>query len=344
MKKSLILQVSIPFCVKRCSYCAYPHCSYEPGTVRAYAKALMEEIDSYRDEMQDYEVQAISVEGGSPALLGADALQEILRKIKKVFCCAEDLQISLQTMPGDYSRALMEKMRDAGVNFITIGIQTAQQNEHDVLERPYKFDAITMIDTAIRTFEPRPFGFELLCGIPGQTVHSLEQTLKRCLVYVPEHMSILPLMFPADSALKQKILAGEISPVPDIQVHELRTFADHYLKEFGYEPYTAYDYVKKHDVKINYGISEEDPYKIRDPYRNRFRLLYLTGCEYLGLGYHSSSWLDGIMWSTGHSLQEYLTQASDFAVTAVNPVRPDEESINRICKEHEKILNGRQQY
>ena len=354
MKKPIVIQLSIPFCVRRCSFCGYAHCAYDAGTVRAYAEALQREIASYEGEMDDYEVQAVSVEGGSPVLLGADALYEVLSKLKRTFCCSPQLQISLQTMPGDYSRVLMERMRDVGVNFYTIGLQTAQTKEHNLLQRPYRFDAVTMVDTAIRTFDPQVLSFDLLAGIPGQTLQTFEKTLEKCLYYAPEHMTVYPLEIPAGSTLEKRIRTGEVTPMENGQREELLQFAETYLREAGFERYTLYDYAKNsrqgknstQELNSRQGKNSGQELNSRQENhstKNRVKLHILQGGEYLGLGYHSSSFLDGVMWSTGHSLQEYLEHADDFETTANGMVRPDEQSLAAIRAKYSRMLNGQNQ-
>ena len=328
-KKKLILNLNIPFCVKQCSYCSYAYCAYDPQVLRAYGKALLLEIDSCAGEYPDYEVQAISVEGGSPALLGADLLSQALHKLRNAFSCADDLQISLQTMPGDYSRALMERMRDAGVNFWIIGLQTAQLREHEVLERPYHFDAITMADMAIRTFLPRALSFDLLAGIPGQTVRSLEQNLERCLYYEPDHITVYPLSIHPGSRLEKRIASGELPAVSGQNMEELCGFAEAFLKEHGFRRYTAYDYTRRMDPA---GKS------LSVCCVNRYRLLYLQDTEYLGIGYHGTSCIDGCMWQNGHSLQEYIDHPAEIEITADHLIRPDEDSMQSIRRRKAQLL------
>ena len=317
-KRPLLLQICIPFCVRQCSYCDYPYCTYDPGTLRAYRDALLAEIDSCIGEFPDHQVDAISIEGGSPALLGPDALFQVLLRVRKVFSCASDLQISLQTMPGDYSRALMEKMRDAGVNHWIIGLETTQASEHELLKRPYKFDAVTMVDMAVRTFAPRALSFDLLAGIPGQTERSLKRSLEHCLFYAPEHMSIYPLRIHAGSEMEAAASACENGSASD-QAAVLEDYAAAFLKEYGFTRYTKYDYS-------------------RDGHVHRYRLKYLQGCEHLGIGYHAESWVDGVMWKNGHSLQEYIDHSAEFDVIASGLMRPDEAGIEKMRKKRQALL------
>ena len=339
MKKSLIINLCIPFCVRQCSYCSYAYCTYDPQVIRAYGQALLAEIESCRGQYDDYEVRAVSIEGGSPALLGADVLSRVIRSMRRAFTCSEDLQISLETMPGDYSRALMEKMRDAGVNLWIIGLQTAQKAEHDILERPYRFDAVSMADLAIRTFDPRFLSFDLLTGIPGQTCHSLEQTLLKCLYYAPDHMTVYPLSVRPDTRLKKKIESGQISAVSPADTEDLQKFAATFLAERGFVRYTAYDYARSpHPVRFADRSIPAVPEDWADLCLNRYRLLYLQDCEYLGLGYHAASCMDGCLWENGHSLQEYIDHSTEIEITSANLVRPDPERLEQIRARKRSLL------
>ena len=292
-----ILQVNIPFCYRACAYCPLDFCAWDPAVLRAYVEAMTADIEASASELQDAEIDAVSLEGGCPSLATADGLREVLLAIRQHFPCAPDMQISLQTMPGEYSRALMEKMRDAGVNHWIIGLQTAQRREHELLERPYYYDAITMVDTAVRTFRPKDLSFDLLTGIPGQTVESFRNSLERTLAYEPEHMSVIPLRVEPGTRLHARIAAGSVpAPDPDMAA-ACREMADAMLGERGMAPYTETDYCLP-------------------GHENRYKLGLAKGLECVGIGYRSVSRVDGVMWTSGHSLQEYIDHSDDITVIA----------------------------
>jgi len=299
MKKDLLLQINIPFCPRRCSYCADKVCRADASMSAAYVKALLKQIEAEAPEAQDYCVSAISLEGGCPSLIEPSGLQTVIRAVKKNFNLAEDVQISLQTLPGDYSRALMDKMRDNGVNFWIVGLETTNMREHELLKRPYRFDAITMVDTALNVFKPRDLSFDLLCGIPGQTEISWERTLDAALAYDPDHITIYPLRCPAGSELKLGCETGLLKPLSAEDEKKLLTIAREKLNALGYGAYTRFDYCK--------------PGK-----ENRFRLGQLKGTEQLGIGYNSLTIMDGFSYRRGHSLQEYLEHSDDLTVVAAD--------------------------
>lgn len=297
MAKDLIIQVNIPLCVRRCAHCGQTICKYDPDLAKIYARSLLREIEVVAPEMADYAVRAVALEGGSPALLAAADLQDIIRALKKQFHLTSDVQISLQTMPGDYSRALMEKMRDSGVNFWTIGLATADRSEHEQLRRPYRYDALTMVDMAVKTFEPRALSFDLIYGIPGQTLRSWDHTLSSALAYGPDHLCLHAIDLTGNCALRQDVTLGLLeAPTPD-HIRNLRDAAADQLIAMGYTEY----------LPDSFCLPGRE---------NRFLRLQSQGCEQLGLGYQATSRMDGYIYTNGHSLREYMTHPGDLAILA----------------------------
>lgn len=300
-ENDILLQISVPFCVRRCAHCTYPLTKYDPDLAAVYAKAVLQEIESAGADMQDRMVSAIAFDGGSPALLSPSDLQLIIRSVRKHFSVADDVQISLPTMPGDYSRALMEKMRDNGVNFWIVGLETVDLREHELLKRPYRYDALTMVDTALRTFRPRALSFDLLYGIPGQTLTTWKRTLDKALTYAPDHLTLLPLTLQG-SLLQADCLAGLVQPLGLAETDELAAYARERLAQEGFTAYTACDYAL--------------PGK-----ENRFRLGALQGMEQLGIGYQAVTRMDGYCYTNGHSLEEYLAHPDDVTILANHVTR-----------------------
>lgn len=347
-RKKLILQLNIPFCFKRCDYCGMAVCKYDDKVIRAYVGAMVREIEAAAGEMEDYEVAAVSLEGGSPVLAGPGGLQELLRAVRKGFRMAEDAEISLQTMPGDYSRALMEKMRDCGVNHWIFGVATAEAREHSLLGRPYRYDALSMVDVAVKTFDVRRLSFELLYGIPGQTMRSLEHSLEKVLYYAPEHVTLLPLRLMKGTELYRRCQlsrgaeeivpegwnkeeetlikpecgaagAGEKASEPEsknLRACTLEEKAALYrcarerLEALGYRAYTIYDFAKPGG-------------------QSRYRLEQLEGTDQLGIGYGAVTVMEGVAYTGGHSLREYLEHSEELSVIANGLARLTPESEMR---------------
>lgn len=293
----LLLKLYIPFCAQKCSFCPLPVCGYDAGLVRAHGQAMLAELQAAAEDAGDSVVRAVSIEGGSPCLTPPELLRELLRTIRRRFACAPDLQIGIQTMPGDYSRALMQRMADEGVNFWTVGLASANPEEHKLLGRPYRFDALTMVDTAVRVFPMRDLNFELLYGIPGQTMHSWERSLNAVLAYQPEHLTLRPLILRPGTPLYAGCKSGKTAPCSPETGTELYLYAKQRLEQMGYCGYTIHDFALP---------GHED----------RYRLALLNGADYTGIGYRADSRVEGIHYCNGHSMQEYIGHSADLSIIA----------------------------
>ena len=323
-KMDFIIQVNIPFCYHECSYCAQHNARYDEGVIASYVEAMLREIEAAAPDMDGDRVRAVSIEGGSPALASPAGLQKIIRSLRKHFHFSEDVQISLQTMPGEYSRALMEKMRDAGVNHWIIGLQTADWAEHDLLSRPYRYDTITMADMAIRTFHPRDLSFDLLYGIPGQTWHTFRMSLEKVLSYAPDHLTLYPLQIHSWTWLGEQAAESgtTCTPMDEEAKQELYASAAELLASNGLHAYTSWDFC-------------------REGHENRFRLNQLNLVPQLGIGYRARTYLDDVMYVNGHSLKEYMTSPDRPDVLAAQAVRVDDAARRKMLEENRTHIVNR---
>lgn len=301
----LLLRLNFPFCAHQCAYCTQEPLPHTALTLKGYGEAMERELIAAAEEGVGQTVSAVSLEGGSPGLLPADVLQNILRTLKKHFPITSETQISVQTMPGEYSQSLLRKLRDNGVNFWTVGLQTAILEEHLLLDRPYHFDTITMVDAALKNFDLRALNFDLLYGIPTQTPFTLGRTLEKALAYEPEHITLQPLRLLPHTRLYERCRSGEVKPCGPQKAEELYLFAKERLEALGYRQYTSCDFA-------------------REGQENRFRLGLLRGDNVLGLGYQAESCLDGLCYSNGHNLNEYLTHSASLEVIANHVSELDE--------------------
>ena len=304
--RPLLLGLNFPFCPHRCAYCPQQSQPHTEVALRAYGQAMLVEMAAATEEGEGRTVTAVSLEGGCPGLMSADSLQEILRGLRKHFPLAEDVQIGIQTMPGEYSQAFMRKLRDYGVNFWTVGLQTAILEEHLLLDRPYKFDALTMVDAALQNFDPRALNFELLYGIPGQNALSLSRSLEKVLAYEPDHITLAPLRLLHGTRLYDRCRAGAVKPMDPQMAADLYEKAAERLETLGYQRYTASGFA-------------------RPGGQDRFRLGLLRGEDLLGLGYEAKSCLDGLCYSTGHNFNEYLAHSGELEIVANQVAQLSEE-------------------
>ena len=321
-ENQLLLKLFFPFCYHKCSYCGQSICSYDDKVLKAYYQAMLNEMESAATEMQDMVIPAISLEGGTPLLASPEMLQTLLRFVHKTFPLTKDVQIQVQTMPGQYSRSLVQQLQNVGVNFWTIGLETANLMEHKLLCRPYRFDALTMVDVAIRTFHIRNLDFSLLYGIPGQTMQSWKHSLDMALAYSPEHLTLTSLRLIPGTPLAKRCQTGELSSCSLEAAAEYYEYARELLLSLGYQPYTITNFA-------------------RPGCENRWKLSQLLGTPYMGFGYQADSYLDGVFYTNGHNLREYIENSSEISVIANHMVRLDSYSeMLRFVVSHLTLTKG----
>ncbi|MGM9942424.1 MAG: radical SAM protein [Bulleidia sp.] len=309
--KKLRIQLNIPFCAHRCSYCVQANCRYDASRMHAYAMAVMREIETYRNEFDDYTVEAVCIDGGSPALVPAADLAAILRKLKDVFHVSENAFISVCTMPGEYSRAFLDRLRDNGVNFYIVSIPTIQESLHNLLSRPYNLDAITMADTAIRNFRMRDLSFEVMYGIPGQSEKDVICDLEKTFSYNSEHYTLYPLIIHSSSRI-----AEQCAPVSTQEKVKQFIVARQLLEQKGYRQYTSCDFA----------LAGKE---------NRYILMQDETMDQIGIGYHADTLLEGIRYHNGPDINTYMNSSDNPEIITCNACRLSDADMRKLKLIHD---------
>ena len=187
---SLSLYVHIPWCVRKCPYCDFN--SHEAGNTLeedAYIKALLQDLDQERALTGQRELNSIFFGGGTPSLLSATAIENILNGITSRFSLADDIEITLEANPGTFEQQKFKDYDAAGINRLSIGIQSFENEKLNALGRIHDSnEALHAIDTA------RDAGFDnlnldLMFGLPGQTTAQAIADLQTACDLEPEHLS-----------------------------------------------------------------------------------------------------------------------------------------------------------
>src|SRR5438045_2324275 len=180
------LYIHIPFCSSRCSYCDFATGLYHSDLAERYVRALVEEIHLSRDH--GVQVDTIYFGGGTPSLLDAKQLEHILSELHEQFVVDPAAEITLEINPGSVTLEKLREFRGVGINRASFGAQTFDDRELAKLGRSH-----TAAD-AHRTFHDlRAAGFEnvsfdLIAGLPGQTLSRWQQNVNQALALAPEHL------------------------------------------------------------------------------------------------------------------------------------------------------------
>lgn len=194
-RKPLELYVHIPFCKKKCNYCDFLSAPASKPRRQEYMQALMTEIMIWSGAAYDnHEVKSIFIGGGTPSILEGDQIKALMRMLNIYFNISSSAEITIECNPGMVNKDKLLAYREAGINRLSIGLQSACDEELAVLGRIH-----TWADFAATYNLARQCGFtninvDLMSALPGQTLESWTDTLKMVAELNPEHISAYSLI------------------------------------------------------------------------------------------------------------------------------------------------------
>src|SRR2546430_6688939 len=214
------IYIHIPFCRSRCSYCDFATGMYESGIAGRYVSALCAEIKAWREVEQPSVVDTIYFGGGTPSLLEPMQIARILNSIKDRFEVGDSAEITLEINPGDGGasdasrRESMSQWLTAGINRASFGAQTFNDRDLKQLGRTHSAADISSTFQQLRDAGFANINFDLIAGLPGQTLDGWKRNLEAALQLRPEHLSLYLLDVHEGTPLADQIKGG-MRPKPD---------------------------------------------------------------------------------------------------------------------------------
>ena len=286
--EKLSLYLHIPFCVRKCLYCDFLSAPAGQDTIRPYVDALSREIRLTSQILGVPAVDTVFIGGGTPTVLETNLLEKLISELRDHFKIAPDAEISMECNPGTVDQDKLKAFRAAGINRLSIGVQSFQNEELRRLGR------IHTAEEAVRCFEmARAAGFDnlnidLMSAIPGQTISSWEENLQIALSLKPEHISAYSLIIEEDTPFEKMMREGLLPDVPDEDTDRaIYHNTGRILSGNGYYRYEI----------SNYALSGCEC---------RHNIGYWSGKEYLGLGIGAASMMDGHRFQVIRDLKSYL--------------------------------------
>ena len=278
-KRNLELYLHIPFCVRKCNYCDFFSASGTEEEQAAYVSAMVQEIQSYQELSGEYEVQTIFLGGGTPSLLTPEQIEQIFNAIYHTFSVNENAEITMEMNPGTVDIKKLHAMKAAGVNRLSIGLQSAQNEELKMLGRIHTFEEFLETWKLIEQAGFKNRNIDLMSALPGQTIESYEDTLSKVLALEPEHISAYSLILEEGTVFydwyeKGKLDRGAWKLPSEEEEYAMGELTILRLAEAGMYRYEISNYAK--------------PGK-----ECRHNLGYWDRTEYLGIGAGSSSLIKG---------------------------------------------------
>lgn len=245
----LSLYIHLPWCVRKCPYCDFnSHEARDSLQEDLYVAALLRDLDEQLPRIWGRRLVSIFFGGGTPSLFSPQAIEKILRGVHSRLNYGPEIEITLEANPGTVDESRFKGFRDAGVNRLSIGIQSLQNEKLKLLGRIHDRDyALRAIDAAINAGFDN-FNLDLMHGLPQQTIDDALNDLRDALQFQPPHLSWYQLTIEPNTFFHyQPPVLPEDEILWDIQDQGKQVLADHHLLQYEISAYAK----KNHECMHN---------------------------------------------------------------------------------------------
>uniref|UniRef100_UPI0040559D6B radical SAM family heme chaperone HemW n=1 Tax=Agathobacter sp. TaxID=2021311 RepID=UPI0040559D6B len=332
MKTPIQLYLHIPFCVKKCEYCDFLSFEADERTQWEYADALMREIYYYGSRMKDYEVSTIFIGGGTPSCLDERKLLQIMDALHRSFYIRTDAEVTIECNPGTLTEEKLQHYRKSGINRLSIGLQSADDEELKGLGRIHTYEQFLQTFAMAREAGFENINVDLISGIPYQTTEKFLSTLGKVVKLQPEHISAYSLIveegtpfferYEGDRQRQEAGLDTEVLPTEE-ETYAILKATQEYLKEAGYEQYEISNFA-------------------RPGYACRHNIGYWTREYYLGMGLGASSMMENVRFSNEIDLHKYMESTKNIQNKDFKQEEPRPVIATTMQKEAKRLLKPAQ--
>ncbi len=328
--RQLGIYVHIPFCRSKCAYCDFnsiPNC--DDAAIAEYMNAVNEHIKTYKGIKKSYIVNSIYIGGGTPTYIPVNELIKLLNNLKKTFRLSGTAEISMECNPATVDLSQLKALRKAGVNRLSIGLQTGDNDQLKILGRPHdrKGFYTTYLDARNAGFTN--INVDLMFGIPNQSYDSLMQTVSYVCKLKPDHISLYNLRIEDSTPFGKNRKAVEAACADEDTQYAMYLGAIELLKKHGYDQYEISNFAK-------YG------------HKCIHNLKYWNCEEYLGFGVSAHSYFNNNRFSVIPNIKKYIEGTRDFSsgesIIAENEQIESRERIGEYIMLRMRLTDGIDSY
>ena len=283
--KNLGLYIHIPFCVKKCNYCDFYSISGNNEMYKKYIDNTISELKLWKKKIDpNTEVDTIYFGGGTPSVIGSELLSKLLHSATSVFNVSSDAEITMEANPNSITTLDLSLLTSFGLNRISMGLQTANDEELKILGRSHTKDDTLKAIEHIKSSGINNFSLDVMTGIPLQTEESLNSTLDFCINSQAEHISTYMLKIEKNTPFYNN---AENYKFADDDTHaDLYEFTCKKLKDNGYRHYEISNFCKNDKV-------------------SRHNMKYWLLQDYLGIGPSAHSMVDNKRFFYPRSIKDF---------------------------------------
>ena len=287
MAKRLGVYIHIPFCASKCGYCDFYSLSGCDHMMPDYQDALIDHIEESAQSLKSYEVDSVYFGGGTPSFYGADRIVEIFNTLKLNGNVRLDSEVTVECNPDSTSLNALKLLREEGVNRLSLGVQSANNDLLKLIGRRHNFQQVkrSMQDARDAGFEN--ISLDLIYGLPSQSKSDWAETLARIIELHPEHISCYGLKLEEGTPMYERYKGSPILPDDDEQA-DMYFYAADVLERYGYKQYEISNFAAK-------------------GFESKHNLKYWNLDDYMGFGPGAHSSVGNLRYSFVKDLKQYIS-------------------------------------
>ncbi|BBD08830.1 radical SAM family heme chaperone HemW [Desulfovibrio ferrophilus] len=283
----MLLYVHVPFCRRKCTYCAFHSVIPKAGDMERYAGLLRKEAEHWGRALKRPTVTSVYLGGGTPSLLELPMLASVVSAIRRNFALKPDLEFTMEANPDSImDMSYLYAMREMGINRLSIGVQSLHDNYLKTLGRPHTADQARGVVRLARDCGFTNISVDLIWGLPKQRLYTWMKELREVVLMRPDHLSCYGLTLEPGTPLEELSHKVDMEMAPDDDMAKMFLYGAEFLESEGYLQYEISNFA-------------------RMGYTSRHNQGYWEGKNYLGLGPAAVSTIKHSRWENPHDLNDY---------------------------------------
>jgi oxygen-independent coproporphyrinogen-3 oxidase len=316
MGQVLGVYIHLPFCKSKCAYCDFYSLAACDSLMDDYQKALLTRFKTVAPRLKSYTVDSVYFGGGTPSYYGDERLRELLHAVRRYCTVSKTAEITVECNPDSVELRSLVRLRKAGVNRLSLGMQSADGGALAALGRVHNPAQTREAVALARAAKFDNLSLDLMFGLPGQTMDAWRETLEAALALDPEHLSGYGLKLESGTPLARLADRGELDkalPDEDLQA-DMYLYMVERLRQTGLRQYEISNFAK---------TGKE----------SRHNLKYWMGRDYVGFGPGAHSFIGERRFHFARDLLRYIEHTRDGTLTAA-----ESEQISKDERAREYIL------
>lgn len=306
--KELGVYIHIPFCKQKCLYCDFASFANKENMQKEYVEEIKKEIINWKKINKDYKIKTIYIGGGTPSYIDSQYIVDILKLLdvssKSVLMSKneqtnntektqdDEISITIEINPGTITKQKLEDYKNAGVNRLSIGLQSTKDELLKQIGRIHNYQQFIETYNLARKIGFENINVDLMLGLPNQSIADLKDSLEKICKLNPEHISVYSLIVEDDTPIQKLIDTGKLELPDEETERQMYWYVKNFLELKGYKQYEISNFAKP-------------------GFESKHNLDCWNQKEYIGFGVAAYSYIDNKRFGNISNIEEYIKNCNN---------------------------------